>query len=676
MARKKAVPTEDIPAVTQLFTPHWIVRYLVENSLGRLWLLNRPSSGLKAHMPYYIEGDAETDFLVINKPEEIKLLDPACGSGHMLTYAFDLLVLIYEEEGYSPNEIPGLILKHNLHGLEICPRAAQLAELALVFKAREQSRRFFQPEQLVRPQIIELQDVQFEDGELNDYIEALDLGELFDPNLFKLLHQFEEAKTFGSLIQPCLDERAIANVRRTIEAKDLGGQFFLRETHLKVLSVLEQAEALTQRYHVVVANPPYMGSKGMNGRIRQFLQDSFEDYKSDLFAAFIVRSKKLAIDCGYLGFMSPFVWMFISSYEKLRLNLINQSTITSLIHLEYSGFEGATVPICTFTLKNHPEPNLKGSYIRLCDFRGPKLQDPKALEAIANPSCGWLYNASSSLFRKIPGQPLAYWISEPIAQTFECSPPISSVSKTRRGLQTGEGPRFVREWFECALGNTALGPQTRTQALASKCTWFPFNSGGYYRRWFGNIENVVNWKDNGAAIKATGKAIIPSESLYFLEAITWSKVSSGAISFRYQPDGVIPGDAGPCLYSERGYDYLLGFLNSNLITLFLQVLSPTLNFEVGTLANIPIKQDISRENEETISSIASEAVGFARADWDNFETSWDFGDQPLLRPVLKGATLEASWQNWEAQSTAAIRRMQELETKNNRLFITAYGLEG
>jgi hypothetical protein len=271
MARKKAVPTEDIPAVTQLFTPHWIVRYLVENSLGRLWLLNRPGSKLRDQMPYYIEGDAETDFLVINKPEEIKLLDPACGSGHMLTYAFDLLVLIYEEEGYSPNEIPGLILQQNLHGLEICPRAAQLAELALVFKAREQSRRFFQPEQLKRPQIIELQDVQFKDGELNDYIEALDLGELFDPNLCKLLHQFEEAKTFGSLIQPCLDERAIAKVRRTIEAKDLGGQLFLRETHLKVLRVLEQAEALAQRSHVVVANPSYLGGKLMVSRVKDFL---------------------------------------------------------------------------------------------------------------------------------------------------------------------------------------------------------------------------------------------------------------------------------------------------------------------------------------------------------------------------------------------------------------------
>jgi hypothetical protein len=258
MARKSAVPTEDIPAVTQLFTPHWIVRYLVENSLGRLWLLNRPGSRLREHMPYYIEGEPDTDFLKITKPEEIRLCDPAVGSGHMLTYAFDLLTLIYEEEGYAPTEIPALILRHNLHGLEICPRAAQLAELALVFKAREKSRRFFQPEHLVRPRIIELRDVHFAENELRDYIQALGLGDLFNQPMLRLLHQFEEAKNFGSLIQPCLDERAIADVRRAIEAKDLGGQLFLRETHLKVLRVLEQAEALTQRYHVVVANPPYM----------------------------------------------------------------------------------------------------------------------------------------------------------------------------------------------------------------------------------------------------------------------------------------------------------------------------------------------------------------------------------------------------------------------------------
>ncbi len=330
MARKKAVPTEDIPAVTQLFTPHWIVRYLVENSLGRLWLLNRPGSKLREQMPYYIEGEAESDFLKINRPEEIKLLDPACGSGHMLTYAFDLLSLIYAEEGYAPSEIPALILRHNLYGLEICPRAAQLSELALVFKARETSRRFFQPDQLVRPQIIELQDVRFEGDELNDYIEALGLGDLFDQNMFKLLRQFEEAKTFGSLIQPCMDERSIDFVRQAIEAKDLGGQLFLHETHSKVLRLLEQAKALTPRYHVVVANPPYMGGKGMNHPLAKFVEKAFPAGKADLMTAFMLRALSILCSDGMIGCVTLDSWMFLSTFLSLRTTLICSFRFQSL----------------------------------------------------------------------------------------------------------------------------------------------------------------------------------------------------------------------------------------------------------------------------------------------------------------------------------------------------------
>ena len=273
MARKTAVPTDDIPAVTQLFTPHWIVRYLVENSLGRLWLLNRPGSRLRESMPYYIEGEPETDFLKISKPEEIRLLDPAVGSGHMLVYAFDLLYAIYVEEGYAPSDVPGLILAHNLHGVDICPRAAQLAALALVLKAREKYRRFFQGDKLVQPHILALQNVRLEGPELREYMRALNLGDLFDAPMLKLLHQFEEATTFGSLIQPCLDARAINFASAAIEAKDLGGQLFLRATHLKVQCVLEQAEMLCQRYQVVVANPPYMGGNGMNGTLKTFAKE-------------------------------------------------------------------------------------------------------------------------------------------------------------------------------------------------------------------------------------------------------------------------------------------------------------------------------------------------------------------------------------------------------------------
>ncbi len=411
MARKKAVPTEDIPAVTQLFTPHWIVRYLVENSLGRLWLLNRPGSKLREHMPYYIEGETETDFLVINKPEEIKLLDPACGSGHMLSYAFDLLVLIYEEEGYSPNEIPGLILKHNLHGLEICPRAAQLAELALVFKVREQSRRFFQPEQLVRPQIIELQDVQFADGELNDYIEALDLGELFDPNLFRLAHQFEQAKNFGSLIQPCIDEHAIANASRTIEAKDLGDQLFLRETHLKVLRVLEQAEALTQRYHVVVANPPYMGVRQMNVEMKNFAKLTYPESKADAFSMFIERGLLLVPSDGWIAMVTMESWMFLSSFESFRSRLLGEATIISMVHMPYLGRGGTSMGINFGTAaaiwSKRLAPDYFGHFQSIRYFECNDNWEPKHFPTVNERTS----RAATADFRKVPGVPLSYWLS-------------------------------------------------------------------------------------------------------------------------------------------------------------------------------------------------------------------------------------------------------------------------
>jgi type II restriction/modification system DNA methylase subunit YeeA len=667
MARKKAVPTEDIPAVTQLFTPHWIVRYLVENSLGRLWLLNRPGSKLRDQMPYYIEGDVETDFLVINKPEEIKLLDPACGSGHMLTYAFDLLVLIYEEEGYSPNEIPGLILKHNLHGLEICPRAAQLAELALVFKAREQSRRFFQPGQLVQPQIIELQDVRFEDGELNDYIEALDLGELFDPNLFKLLHQFEEAKNFGSLIQPCLDEPAIAALRRAIEAKDLGGQLFLRHTHRKILRVLEQAEALTQRYHVIVANPPYMGGKGMNPHVKLFLQDHFDDFKADLFAGFIVRSLSLAVPSGQLGFMTPFVWMFISTYEKLRRHILEKAAITSLVQLEYSGFEGATVPICTFTLENRRRSTGIGHYVRLTSFRGPDNQGPKTLEAVQNRNCGWFYEANSNDFMAIPSSPIAYWASKGVLRTFQtANGSVSRFVESEGKNVTTDNARFTRCWWEIAVGELGAAPRR----------WFPFAAGGGFRKWFGNMSDVVDWSPGALQhYRKSSVGRLIRQEFWFLRGITWSKITSSRASFRLLPCDQTYQEVA-ILFTPENEQLLLpllGFLNSVVAEKLLQVLAPTLNYQLDDICRLPWH---ALSDQNSSNAVVQTLLQDSTSDWDNFETSWDFRDQPLLRPGLKGTTLEDSWRSWEVQRSDAIRRMQELETENNRLFITAYGLDG
>jgi len=378
LKKNKKITPENIPAATQLFTPHWIVRYLVENSLGRLWMLNRPNSTLFEKMEYYIHPeDVEIDFLRINKAEDLKIVDPACGSGHMLVYAFDLLYAIYEEEGVDPSEIPEKILTHNLFGIEIDERAGELAAFALTMKARAKQRRFFRKP--VQPNICVLQAIHFDETEINEYMDFVG-QDIFTLGLKATLSQFEEADNFGSLIRP-----EVTNVQGMLEilnAKDVSSHLFYSLTHEKVLQVLNQADFLSPKYHVVIANPPYMGGKGMNGRMGAWLKDNYPDVKSDLFSAFIVRNTELALPKGQLGFMTPFVWMFISSYEKLRSFLIDKKTITSLIQLEYSGFEGATVPICTFTIENAHKPNYKGGYVRLSDFKGAEIQGPKALEII------------------------------------------------------------------------------------------------------------------------------------------------------------------------------------------------------------------------------------------------------------------------------------------------------
>lgn len=382
LKKNQKITPENIPAATQLFTPHWIVRYLVDNSLGRLWLLNRPHSKLAEQMEYYIppemgSGELDNDFLRISKPEDLKVCDPACGSGHMLTYAFDLLYAIYEEEGYDVAEIPEKILTHNLYGIELDERAGELAAFALTMKARAQHRRFFNKR--IKPNITVLEKICFSPEELDEYMGFVG-RDLFTHGLRETLQQFSEADNFGSLIVPKVGN--VTDVLATLEAKDMAGNLFLVDTHQRVLKVLRMAEALSPRYAVVVANPPYMGGKGMNGRLSAWLKENYEPVKTDLFSAFVVRNLELALPNGQLGFMTPFVWMFISSYEKLRAILIDLKTITSLIQLEYSGFDGATVPICTFTVENAHKPNFRGGYVRLSDFRGADQQGPRALEII------------------------------------------------------------------------------------------------------------------------------------------------------------------------------------------------------------------------------------------------------------------------------------------------------
>lgn len=364
MAAKGSVKKEDIPAVTQLFTPDWIVRYMVQNSLGRLWLLNHPNSSIRKQMDYYVQpADPETDFLRVSSPEELKVLDPACGSGHILTYAFDLLYSIYEEQGYDPVHIPQYILQKNLYGIEIDKRAAMLSSFALMMKARAKDKRFFS--RGIKPNILEMEDVRFEPAEIKAYLDKLG-RDLYTQDLWEGLQQFENAKTFGSLIRPAIKD--VPTLRERMRETRIFDDLLLSNTNDKLEKVLEMSEYLSPRYQVVVANPPYLSRKGMNTDLAEFMSADFPDYKTDLFAAFIVRCSELSIKYGNIGMMSPNVWMYISSHENLRNYLINFQALTSLVELPLTGFKGATVQICTFTFSTKIDPDSVGSYIRLVEF--------------------------------------------------------------------------------------------------------------------------------------------------------------------------------------------------------------------------------------------------------------------------------------------------------------------
>jgi primosomal protein N'' len=674
MARKSAVPTEDIPAVTQLFTPHWIVRYLVENSLGRLWLLNRPTSGLKAHMPYYIEADAETDILKIAKPEEIKLVDPAVGSGHMLTCAFDLLYLIYEEEGYPASDIPRLILKHNLHGIEICPRAAQLAELALAFKARKKARRFFQQGVFVRPQITELQEIRFNGDELRDYIKELKLGALFDQGVIKLLHQFEEAKNFGSLIQPCLDAQSIGDIRRAIETKDLGGQLFLRETHKKVTRVLLQAEALTQRYSVSVANPPYMGRKGMNKSLAGYLDLQYQTSSFDLLAAFCARGFTLTKAAGLSAMVTLDSWLFLSSFEDMRTEIIREKHILNILYIGWNCFPDGHVynrGVAFVISNNPPKGKSMTTGINLSDV--PATVDKKELLESRLISGEGRHKVLTNKFRVIPGNPLAFWLPDSALSCFESGARVADDAEVVKGLDTCDNQRFIRFWYEVS-SDKSFNAETK-----SCQKWFTYCKGGEYRKWYGNYTHVVNWEHDGLEIRnlktpdGKQKSRPQSTHRYFTPGITFSSLTSSYFSCRVM-DNAIFGGGGSGLFSNDRL-YIAALLNSNLNEYFLSALNPTLNMLVGDIGNIPLA-NISEQTKQVLRSNTERLIHISREDWDARETSWSFQSNTLISHCLKYRTIEKALSDQKLRCEKAIEEMLRLEAGNNSILIDGFGLNG
>ncbi len=560
-ARKTAVSAAEIPAKTQLFTPHWIVRYLVENSLGRLWLLNRPRSRLREHMPYFIESKAETDFLTINNPEEIRLCDPAVGSGHMLTYAFDLLSLIYEEEGYASSEIPALILQHNLHGIEICPRAAQLAELSLVLKAREKSRRFFHPEHLVRPRTIVLRDVRFAKNELDDYMHALRLRDFFNPPMLRLLHQFEDAENLGSLIQPCLNAAAIETARREIEKGDVEGQLLLRETHLKILRVLEQAEALARRYHVVVANPPYLSDKYFAQPLKAYSRELYKDSRFNLYSMFMSRAVLLLQNRGELGMITLHSWMSGSKYESLRERLVQHCPVVTMAHLGAAAFDsigGQVVSATAFVLEAGRSMQLQGEYLNLTAESGEDTMAALVRDAASDPSATYRFTASGTTFSAVPGSPIVYWISKSELRAFATLGRLSEHADFRQGMATTDNETFLRRWTELPSREFVIGASSAGAENARGKKWFPYNKGGGDRRWYGHNDFALRYERNGDDLIDLVRSkyprisdpefVIKNRSYYFRPSVTYSALSGGAFAARLSDQGFIFDTKGSCAF--------------------------------------------------------------------------------------------------------------------------------
>ncbi|MDH2047998.1 BREX-1 system adenine-specific DNA-methyltransferase PglX [Acinetobacter johnsonii] len=680
----KVVKSEDIPAATQLFTPNWIVKYLVQNSVGRLWMMTQPDSTLASEWEYYIQPAEQTDEVnaqlkqLINvrisedgdtlNPESITVLDPACGSGHILVEAYDCLKAIYLERGYRSRDIPRLILEKNLYGIDIDTRAAQLASFALLMKAREDDRRLFSnPPKL---NIIALQDSQPE--RLDAFSQDLANTGIAQTDLKELLDLFEYASTFGSLIQiPQAFAKKLPELESKLNTALGSGDIFSQQSAQELLPLVQQAKILAKKYDAVIANPPYMGGKGMNAALKDFAKKQFPDSKSDMFAMFIERCQALSKISGETAFVTPYVWMFISSYEQMRSKLVTDATIQSLIQLEYNAFEPACVPVCAFIVGKAHVPDFVGSYIKLSEFKGHENQAPKTLEAINNHDCGWFFNAKPNDFKKIPGSPIAFWLPKSLLNSFDKGVKLSNVAKPIVGLQTGDNERFIRFWFEISNGLIGFNVSDLKDENNLNTKWFPYTKGGEFRKWYGNNFWVINWAEDGKEIKKHPSAVIRNKEKYFKEGLAYTNISSGNFAARYTPKGFIFDQKGSMFFQEKinGLATVGCFLHSNTGMELLKVMCPTLDFNPGTLSNLPILDFNSSSTIKNFNSL----VNKSKLDWDSYETSWDFAKNPIIR--TQQPNLEQAFTTWQQQNTNTVAEMKRLEEENNKLFIEAYGLQ-
>ena len=597
---KRKASADDLAPATQLFTPKWIVQYLVENSLGRLWMLNNPDSHLRDQMKYFIAPDDEhEDFIRINGPEDITFCDPACGSGHILSYAFELLYSMYEERGYRPSEIPELILEKNLTGFEIDERAAQIASLVLAMRAREHDRRFLKRDVTARIHVFQSVDC-----------EGADL-----PN--SVSEQLEHLGEIGSLVK--LTEKDLDSIHALAQETSTS---LLDSKLAESLRAIEPAlQALSDHHDIVVANPPYMGSSSFNPFMSNWIKKNYPDVKSDLCTCFIERSYDLADKHGYSSMVTMQSWMFLGSFEKMRNRLIDEKAIISMVHLGPRAFDaiGGEVVSVTAAVLYNSTSRMKGTYFRLVDIVGSDSKREKLLKAISNPTCGWLYRADASTFHDIPGIPIAYWVGMGLLSAFRNGARFESVAHPKVGMQTSNNDRYLRLWWESDFG---MSSQDRK--------WIKYLKGGPYRKWYGNLSWVLLYKNNPSWILEQAHARVLPESILERPKVTWTDLTSGNNSFRIAPIDTFYDISGHCYFpTEADQHYLLAFSNSSVFAQCLALFNSTMHCQVGDVAQVPYLSPTDLAFQ-AVASLSRIQVKLSKEDWDSQETSWDFIRSPLI----------------------------------------------
>ena len=675
--KKSKINKEYIAPATQLFTPDWIVKYMVENSLGKLALESTGiNDNLKNNWKYYIDSEKEENSEKI-KIEDIKILDPAMGSGHILVYAFDLLFEMYENLGWSTKEIVLSILKNNLYGLEIDERAGQLASFALMMKAREKFSRLFSV--LKREEDFKLNTLIIEESNsLSERIKNRIKNNNLN-NLNKIIEDFEDAKEYGSILKlesidkeilerefNLLKESFNNNEQETLIFNEDEMIIDINEELELIENLIKQHTVMTDKFDITVTNPPYMGNSRMNGILKEYIDKNYSDVKSDLFAVFFIKCGEITKKKGYLAFMSPFVWMFIKSYEELRKIFIEEKTISSLVQLEYSGFEDATVPICTFVLQNS-YTDKKGEYIKLSDFKGAKNQPIKTLEAVKNPNCNWRFQAKQKDFEKIPGSPIAYWVSDKIREIFEKNQKLGDVGEAKQGLATADNNRFLRLWNEVNYNKIGYNILNSQEALKSKKKWFPYNKGGEFRKWYGNQEYLVNWENDGYEIKNFKNAVVRNPSYYFKESISWGLITSAGSSFRYFPKGFVYDVSGMSYFLEKNQFNYLGILNTKIYSDLTKIINPTINLQIGDILVLPATEI----KNEKFNKLVQQNIDISKEEWDSRETSWDFEKLSLVDSKDLKTAYENYCNHWRDNFVQLHKNEEEL----NRLFIEIYDLQ-